>query len=390
MSPAYPIESTQPAAIPAPKTGGGEKGFYIPSLDGLRAFSILIVFLSHAGMSHVVPGLFGVTIFFFLSGYLITTLLRLEWERHGRIHLGQFWIRRVLRIFPPLYLVLGVVTLLTVTGALKMEHGGELRAEAVLAQAFYFANYYDIAHPHAFPPGTAVLWSLAVEEHFYLLFPLLYIFLQQRVRNRAHQAAWLWGLCGVVLAWRFILVFALHQLEAPGAGYGYIPRIAHATDTRLDAILLGCILAIQGNPVLDPTRISRQHWLYLWLPVAVVTLLVTFVCREAWFRETFRYSLQGLAMFPIFIAAIRFPDWPPFRLLNWAPVKWIGLLSYTLYLTHSSIYIALGQWVEGIHPLAQGVLAAVFSIGVSALIYQFLEKPCADLRKRLSAKFAKA
>jgi hypothetical protein len=88
------IATTSPTqADSAGKPEGGGKGLYIPSLDGLRAVSIVIVFLSHVGLGRVVPGLFGVTVFFFLSGYLITTLLRLEWERQGRIDLKQFWMR---------------------------------------------------------------------------------------------------------------------------------------------------------------------------------------------------------------------------------------------------------------------------------------------------------
>jgi peptidoglycan/LPS O-acetylase OafA/YrhL len=170
----------------------------------------------------------------------------------------------------------------------------------------------------------------------------------------------------------------------PGAGEGYVPRICHATDTRLDSILLGCILAIQGNPVLDGTRVSKQHWLFLWLPLAVAALLFTFVCRESWFRETWRYTIQGLAMFPIFIATIRYPDWAPFRVLNWGPVKWLGLMSYTLYLTHSSIHAAITQWLPDLHPFVQGSLTAGLSLGVAAAMYRWVEKPCADLRKRLS------
>lgn len=140
--------------------------FHIPSLDGLRAVAIMIVFLSHAGLSHVVPGLFGVTIFFFLSGYLITTLLRMECERDGGANLRQFFLRRTLRILPPFYLVLGAIALLGSIGFLS----GSWQPEALAAQALFAANYWEI-FGGVQPPGTEVLWSLAVEEHFYLVFP---------------------------------------------------------------------------------------------------------------------------------------------------------------------------------------------------------------------------
>src|ERR1017187_1002760 len=89
---------------------------HIPSLDGLRAIAIALVFLSHAGLRDVVPGTFGVTVFFFLSGYLITTLLRREWARAGRIRFRQFYLRRAVRIFPPLYLSLACASVVTLVG----------------------------------------------------------------------------------------------------------------------------------------------------------------------------------------------------------------------------------------------------------------------------------
>ena len=120
--------------------------FLIPSLDGLRAVAILIVFLSHAGLSHIVPGLFGVTVFFFLSGYLITTLMRMECERTGGVNLRDFNLRRALRIFPPFYLVLAVITLLAASGAVE----GGFSWAAMAAQAGFSSN---------FRVSNAVVWS---------------------------------------------------------------------------------------------------------------------------------------------------------------------------------------------------------------------------------------
>ena len=120
--------------------------------------------VSHAGAEQI-PGGFGVTIFFFLSGYLITTLLRREWEKMGNISLKNFYLRRVYRIFPPLYIVLVVVGMLVVTGALQVSQSPTF--SALLAQIFFGANYYGIFHgQEGFLPGTSVQWSLAVEEHF--------------------------------------------------------------------------------------------------------------------------------------------------------------------------------------------------------------------------------
>ena len=136
--------------------------FHIPSLDGLRAVSFGIVFVAHAGLEHFVPGGFGVTVFFFLSGFLITTLMRTEFEKSGTLSLKAFYLRRVLRILPPFYFVLSVATALTGLAIL----GGTLDRQAVAAQFLHYANYWIVAHGYSGQAlGTGVYWSLAVEEH---------------------------------------------------------------------------------------------------------------------------------------------------------------------------------------------------------------------------------
>ena len=168
---------------------------YIPSLDGIRAISVFIVFLSHAGLGHIIPGGFGVTVFFLLSGFLITTLLRMEFSRHQRISLGDFYLRRVLRILPPLYvsMALAIALFLIGNGHAAIPFAG------TLAQALQVSNYYMIfASPGIILPGTGVLWSLAIEEHFYLLFPLLYTWMCPRF-SVYRQTVILRTLCAIAL-----------------------------------------------------------------------------------------------------------------------------------------------------------------------------------------------
>src|SRR4029077_12459985 len=145
----------------------------IPSLDGLRAISILIVLVSHAGYGTVVPGGLGVTIFFFLSGYLITTLLLDENKRSGRINIGKFYLRRVFRLFPPLLVTLVIAYSLVALGLLD----GGISWAGVLAQLLYFANYYGLFFDpgNTTAAGTGILWSLAVEEHFYMVYPAVLV-----------------------------------------------------------------------------------------------------------------------------------------------------------------------------------------------------------------------
>jgi peptidoglycan/LPS O-acetylase OafA/YrhL len=354
------------------KKRSGEGGFQIPSLDGLRAVAFLIVFVAHAGLEKYVPGYFGLTVFFFLSGYLITTLLRIEYDHWGGISLRQFYLRRILRIFPPFYLVLGIASALTMLGLLE----GSVHDGAVLAQVCHLSNYYVIRHGwwDGRAPGTWVYWSLAVEEHFYLAFPLLYLLLRRFAPSGRGQAAILAGLCLAFLAWRCFLVFALHAPK---------DRLYVASDTRGDSILFGCILAVWGNPALETNCISERMLKGLWLPLALAALLASFALRGLRFEQTFRYTIQGIALFPVFIAAIRYPGWGPFQLLNLRPVAFLGVLSYSLYLMHTTVLYGLHQWTPWSRG-AKGPLALGMSILLAWLIYRFVEKPCARLRKRLS------
>ncbi len=361
-----------------------QSAFHIPSLDGLRAVAIVIVFLSHAGLSHVVPGLFGVTVFFFLSGYLITTLLRMECERHGRASLRQFLLRRALRILPPFYLILAVIALLTFSGVLT----GGFHGRALTAQAFFAANYWEIGGGVQ-PSGTEVLWSLAVEEHFYLLFPFFYLAMRRVLPDRRHQFALLMTLCALVLVWRMLLVSAI-DLQSASA---HLPRICHGTDTRLDGLLFGCALAVWGNPALDGTRICRRQWIWLLLPSCLALLLATFVIRSVSFRETWRYTLQGLALMPLFIVAIRHADALPLRFLNWRWVSGLGVLSYAFYLTHSLLLEMVERWLPTPEALShlnlmlvRGTVAFVLTLAASWMMHARIEKPLLRLRRRLEGR----
>jgi len=343
--------------------------FHVPSLDGMRAAAFVVVFLAHAGLERVVPGGFGVTVFFFLSGYLITSLLRIEHEAHGTISLRQFYVRRALRILPPFYVVLALAVVAAAVGVIA----GGFDRRAVAAQTFYFANYWSVRHGgNGQVAGTGVYWSLAVEEHFYLVFPWLYVVLR-RLRPRT-QALVLWSLCAAVLAWRCALV-------ASGAS---ADRTYLATDTRVDSILFGCALAVWNNPMLDgPSRIPETRWKRFLVPGAIGVLLASFAVREPHYRETVRYSLQGVALYPIFVAAIRFPTWAPFRLLNTRAMAFAGVLSYALYLVHHVVIYGFRAALAG-HAVVAAGLAFGASLGIAWTLHDLVEKPCARLRRRLA------
>ena len=346
--------------------------FHIPSLDGIRAASFLVVFAAHAGLPNLIPGGFGVTVFFFLSGYLITTLMRMEWDAFGTVSLKQFYLRRALRILPPFYLTLALATGAAALGILP----DGFSPSAVIAQCLHAANYWIVLRGYeGQPSGTGVYWSLAVEEHFYLVFPLVFIALRKWVRAPARRAAVLYAACAAVLLWRVALVYGMHAAT---------DRTYVASDTRVDSILYGCALAVYGNPVIDgPSRFPESWWKWGILPSSVAALLFSFLYRDPSFRETTRYSLQGVALTPVFITAIRYPTWLVYRPLNTRVASFIGVLSYSLYLVHHVILVIVQARLP-IHPVAQAAVAMGLSIGLAWMIYRFVEKPCAVLRKRLS------
>jgi peptidoglycan/LPS O-acetylase OafA/YrhL len=161
-------------------------------------------------------------------------------------------------------------------------------------------------------------------------------------------------------------------------------RTYMASDARVDSILFGCALAVWRNPVVDDYPLDARRWGLLWLPLALLVLAVCMVARDPAFRETARYTLQGAALTVVFVAAIRFRQWPPFRVLNSRVAVFIGMLSYSLYLVHFAVLFAMERIAPTLHPVPRGTLALALSIGASYAIYRLVEKPCARLRRRLT------
>ncbi len=349
--------------------------FKIPSLDGIRALSFLVVFISHDRLEQI-PGLFGVAVFFFLSGYLITTLMRMEIEATGTLSVKDFFLRRAFRILPPFYMVLILILCIVRAGWLW----GTYTSADLWASLFYITNYWNIYVHSIMMPGFNIFWSLAVEEHFYLLFPFVMLLLMRLKLTRRAQALTLCAVCGAVLLWRCILVFKLHSLDMTFGPVTYPLRTMYATDTRLDSILFGCVLALWGNPILD----KRPNHSWTATIVGMITLLATFVIRAPEFRETFRYTLQGLALIPLFISAIRLHDHWSFKWLNSRPLKFLGVLSYTLYLVHYPALNLVERWSD--NRLVVGVIALSLSIAVAWVMHVLVEKPMAEFRRRFGSR----
>jgi peptidoglycan/LPS O-acetylase OafA/YrhL len=341
----------------------------IPSLDGVRAVAVALVFLSHNGLGAVVPGGLGVTMFFVLSGYLITTLMRSELGRTGRLSFRAFYLRRLLRLMPPLLIVAAIAGVLAGVGVID----GGFSVGGLLSALLYFGNYFVITQDfHGLPAGLGVVWSLAIEEHYYLLFPPVAALLLHR--DRAWLATRLFAaLCAGVLAWRC-------WLFAHGASVAYLTM---ATDTRVDAILIGCAMAAWKNPWLDPVAAADPARDAGIVALCVALLAGTLLYRNDAFRLTLRYTLQSLAIAPLLYLAVARAEHRPFRWLNSRVLAYIGSVSYTIYLVHQVVLLGLAKQAPAFGPVALGLVGAIVTLLVAMPVRRWVELPFAALRRRL-------
>jgi peptidoglycan/LPS O-acetylase OafA/YrhL len=342
---------------------------YIPSLDGIRAISILLVFVSHAGFGHIVPGGFGVTVFFFLSGYLITSLLCREWDKHNAIAFKAFYLRRLLRLSPPIFVTLLVSIVLVSLGLIE----GSIHIGTLLSQVFFYFNYFSLyGDGVTVISGLGILWSLAVEEHFYFIWPALFLLIAQ---NRIGLRSMV-GLLVLILAWRCFRYFVMGST---------FEEIYVSTDTRFDSILYGCVLALMHAKPDEAWTFPPLRSAVVPIAISLLAIVATLLLRDETFRSTLRYTVQGLALMPLFHYAVKYPDALMFRPLNWRFMRTLGLWSYTIYLIHfviinGLVFNGIAGWGSPILLLLSGALSVLFA----GAVYRFVEVPLHPLRRRLT------
>lgn len=337
---------------------------HIPQLDGVRAIAVSLVMVSHAGLEFV-PGGFGVTIFFFLSGYLITTLLRVEHQKNGRVDLPAFYLRRTLRIMPALYVTLIILTILYPFGTF----GRPINWPAVPWDYLFLSNYSPLWGQGGGLPVP--LWSLAIEEHFYLVFPAAFILLTR---------SWSWPRVALALGIACAVVLLL-RFATPWFGFS-LEENFYWTHTRLDSLLFGCLLAVLHNPVLDRGAWSPKDW---HVAAAGLTILTTFVVRDAVFRETIRYTIQGLALFVLFSFILSGRSQFVTKVLSLKPVVWVGLVSYSLYLCHMAIFAAMSTLFD-LDPLTAGILGLPIALLYVWAMRRWVELPIINWRRTHQSK----
>ena len=376
---------------------------YLPGLDGMRALAVVAVMLYHANHTWLGGGFLGVEVFFVISGYLITLLLIGEHERNGRVNLGQFWLRRFRRLLPAVLTMMGAMAVYM--ALFKRQPQGRTRGD-FLGGIFYSSNWYQIFVGQGYTANEAFvpfrhLWSLAVEEQFYLIWPLVMVGLLRLGRNRLPRVAmWLFG----ISAWISVMIGILYAggdvdtTCAPEAmnGYGKLfgrcvsinEALYLGTFSRAGGLMMGAAFAMVWRPMaLMRGRVrdkARQLDVLALLGLALLGVLVWKLTLSGDGRSTgirfdpwlFRggFFLTGLATLMV-IAAVTHQRAMMGRLLGNRIFNYIGTRSYGMYLYHWPIYqIIRGQ--AGV-PMtkAQWLLAMAITLPITEASFRYIETP---------------
>ncbi len=338
----------------------------LQALDGLRGVSILLVLISHAWLGHIVPGGLGVTIFFFISGYIITRLMIAEWDKTAQVSISKFYLRRFFRLMPAL-----IVFVLISLGVMQLA-GVQWQWIELMSVFFYFANYFGIFVGFSgdlLPPPLSITWSLAVEEHFYMLFP--FVFSVCIAFPRRFLAGLLTFIVGILL-WRLYLVY--------GVGLDQLVhyRIYKATDTRADSIMYGtCFALIQARyPGLAAHFAQRKA-----LIAGVLLMLASLLIRDENFRESWRYSVQGIALALMFTHLITESNMAS-RVLASPAMVYVGRISYSLYLYHWLVFGIISFWLPDLSLPVKFCVMIVASLVLADGSQRLIEAPFLRLGQR--------
>lgn len=342
-----------------------------PMLDGFRAIAVIAVMVYHLPSSPLPGGFLGVDFFFVLSGFLITALLFVEWEETGAISLRAFYARRALRLLPALLLLL-----LALWGAVLLFRGRfktdfSLMTRATGFTLAYLSNWVSAFHLGDWPSVMDHLWSLAVEEQFYLLWPiLLWIMLRSKRSPKRLVMTSLVIALGTSACWRALLWYAHHDYA----------RVYYATDTRADALALGCALGVLASGGRLPSgRIARV----IGAIGACLLLLAVLLVRSE--TDTEVYGGHLLAAVAAGACLIGIGGDPP-EFIKWVlgcfPIVWIGRVSYGLYLFHVPIFYTVRSF-GGISSPVGAALSFGATFLCAALSYHLFEQRALRLKSRL-------
>ncbi len=338
---------------------------YRPGLDGLRALAVAAVFLYHARIDWLPGGFLGVDLFFVLSGYLITSLLLVEWEARNRIDLRRFWLRRARRLLPALVLV--VLASLILASIFARQDLAHTRSD-VVGSLLYYANWHQIIANHSYfnlmgnPSLLQHTWSLGVEEQFYIVWPLLLVPLLVLVGRKRMPMIVIAGIAASAA-----LMWILYNPVDPS-------RVYYGTDSRAFLLLMGILLALVWPRIEGLGRRALPVLELLGIAALVGSVLLFLKMQD--FNPTLYHGgdLAAAFCFTVLIAAVAHQRTGIGHALGVAPLRWIGERSYGIYLWHWPI-ILLVAGVNVRSSPAVVVAEAAVVVAAAALSFRYVEEP---------------
>ena len=366
--------SGQEVGRPRRRRASASVGGRIEGLDGVRAVAVVAVIVYHLWPARLPGGFLGVDVFFVISGFLITTLLLRERARTGRVDLAGFWLRRARRLLPALVVVVvvSIVAAALVDRDLLVGIGRQ-----VLGAATFSTNWVEIGHGADYfdatsPPLFLTFWSLAVEEQFYVVWPLAllgFLVVARRPDRRVWLALGLAGASAVLMAVWF----------TPGSNP---TRVYYGTDTHLAGLMIGVAVALAFHG--DVGVVARNRWLVLrrWTGfVALAGIVVLFFLVESAATFTYRGGIVLVSLLTaVVIACLPGPPSALTRLNRLRPLAWIGERSYGLYLWHWPVILIVAALLPATVPGSEPTLVvAALSIGLTVVLteisYRWVEMP---------------
>jgi peptidoglycan/LPS O-acetylase OafA/YrhL len=361
---------------PGRETGGLRR---FSALDGLRALAVMAVLCYHGGISWTGGGLLGVDVFFVLSGFLITSLLCRELERSGTIRLGRFWAQRARRLLPALVILILGVAVYAWAFRTSIDVGA-VRGDA-LSTLLYVANWHFIISDQGYfvqaaaPSPLLHTWSLAVEEQYYLIWPLVALVVVRRWGIRALTVT-----AGVGAVASAALMVSMYQ-----AGFS-IDRLYYGTDTRAQALLVGSFLGAVGAHAGDTFSIVPADWSStprrrrVWVSVGVVGLVFL---GWAWhtlagtnpFLYRGGFLAVAVAAGAVIVGCVTAPGAVLARLLSLRALVFVGRISYGLYLYHWPLFLAIDHAHTGLSGAQLLATRLVVTLAAATMSFYFIEEP---------------
>ncbi|OOE14993.1 acyltransferase family protein [Fictibacillus arsenicus] len=359
------------------------KNRYIPGLDGLRAIAVLAVIAYHLNFDWAAGGLLGVTVFFVLSGYLITDLLITEFVTTDRINFRNFWIRRARRLLPAMFtMLLVVITWVTIFEQSMLDRLEEDTVAAILYVSNWWYIFQELSYFESFGPPSLLthFWSLAVEEQFYILWPLVILLV---LKMKAKEGS----LFSLMLLGAIASAAAMTLLYEPGTDPS---RVYYGTDTRIFSLLLGASLAvIWPSRKLSTNLPSEIRWKLDFVGLfALGFIFYMFYSTDQYQDFLYQGGMVAMSVASLLVVAvIVHPSSKLNTILSFKPLRWIGVRSYGIYLWHFPVIVLTSpQWGADAPSLIRTLLQMCLILSFASLSWTFIENP---IRKGALTRFCR-